>query len=53
MDVLLLGELFQNNHHMHPMSPNFGKRWFEFDPTYPVIKALNWFKIIRIQPIAA
>jgi stearoyl-CoA desaturase (delta-9 desaturase) len=53
MDILLLGELFQNNHHMHPMSPNFGKRWFEFDPTYPVIKALNWFKIIRIQPIAA
>jgi len=46
-DFLMLGELFQNNHHMHPMSTNFGKKWYEIDPTYPVIKFLTWTKIIK------
>jgi stearoyl-CoA desaturase (delta-9 desaturase) len=45
-DVLMMGELFQNNHHKHPMSINFAKKWYEFDPTYPVIKLLSWTKII-------
>jgi len=47
MDILLMGELFQNNHHKHPMSSNFGKRWFEFDPSYPVIRLFSFFRIIR------
>ncbi|UTA70296.1 acyl-CoA desaturase [Emticicia sp. 21SJ11W-3] len=46
-DFLMLGELFQNNHHKHPMSINFGKKWYEIDPTYPVIKFLTWTKIIK------
>ena len=46
-DFLMMGELFQNNHHKHPMSINFAKRWFEIDPTYPVIKFLTWTKIIK------
>jgi stearoyl-CoA desaturase (delta-9 desaturase) len=36
-DFLMLGELFQNNHHKRPNSINFGSKWFEVDPTYPVI----------------
>ena len=49
-DVLMMGELFQNNHHKLPNSINFGAKWFEFDPTYPVIKFLSWCKIIEIKP---
>ncbi len=48
LDFLLLGELFQNNHHKSPNSINFAKKWFEFDPTYPVIWVLNKMRIIRI-----
>ncbi|MFT7248199.1 MAG: stearoyl-CoA desaturase (delta-9 desaturase) [Arcticibacterium sp.] len=47
IDFLMMGELFQNNHHKHPMSINFAKRWFEIDPTYPLIKLLTWTKVIR------
>ncbi len=49
-DILMLGELFQNNHHKLPQRVNFGAKWFEFDPTYPVIKVLMWLKIIRLNP---
>jgi stearoyl-CoA desaturase (delta-9 desaturase) len=50
-DFLLMGELFQNNHHKKPNSPNFGQKWFEFDPTYPVMKALHWMRVIRIKKV--
>ena len=49
VDFLMMGELFQNNHHKRPNSLNFGSRWFEFDPTYPVIKLLNRLKIIEVR----
>lgn len=48
-DFLMLGELFQNNHHKYPFSNNFAKRWFEIDPTYPIIKLLNLFKVIQLR----
>ena len=48
-DFLMMGELFQNNHHKRPNSINFGSKWFEVDPTYPVIKMLNRLKIIEIR----
>jgi stearoyl-CoA desaturase (Delta-9 desaturase) len=48
-DFLMMGELFQNNHHKRPNSINFGSKWFEFDPTYPVIKMLSRLKIIEIR----
>ncbi len=50
-DILMGGELFQNNHHKHPLRPNFASKWFEFDPTYPVIKALSFVGIIKILPV--
>lgn len=46
-DFLMLGELFQNNHHKLPQRINFGTKWFEFDPTYPIILMLRWLGIIR------
>lgn len=50
-DFLLMGELFQNNHHKKPNSPNFATKWWEFDPTYPMMKMLHWMKIIKIRKI--
>ncbi len=52
LDFLMMGELFQNNHHKHPMSINFAKKWYEIDPTYPVIKLLSWAKIITPKKVA-
>ncbi len=50
-DFLLMGELFQNNHHKKPNSPNFASKWWEFDPTYPVMKMLHWMRIIKIRKV--
>lgn len=48
-DILLMGELMQNNHHKHPNSINFAKKWYEFDPTYPLILLLNKIGIIKLR----
>lgn len=48
LDLFLLGELFQNNHHHFAARPNFATRWWEFDPVYPVIWLLDLFRIVRI-----
>lgn len=47
VDFVTMGELFQNNHHKFPSRGNFAVRRFEFDPTYPIMKLLNWTGIIR------
>jgi len=49
-DFLTMGELFQNNHHKFGMSPNFAARWFEIDPTYPIIRLLAWAGVIELSP---
>ncbi|WP_247235170.1 acyl-CoA desaturase [Telluribacter sp. SYSU D00476] len=49
VDFLMMGELFQNNHHKRPNSLNFGSKWYEVDPTYPVIKMLDKLKIIEVR----
>jgi len=46
-DFLMLGELFQNNHHKFPLSPNFAKKWWEIDPVYPVFKLFTWLGFIK------
>lgn len=50
---LLLGELFQNNHHHAGDSPNFAKKWFEVDPTYQVMKVMNFVGIIKLKRASA
>ncbi len=49
--VLLMGELFQNNHHYAKDNPNFARKWFEFDITYLIMRGLNKIKIIRLKPV--
>jgi stearoyl-CoA desaturase (delta-9 desaturase) len=51
--VVLMGELFQNNHHHQMNNPNFARKWFEFDTTFLVMKLLNKVRIIRILPVVA
>lgn len=52
IDVLMLGESYHNNHHKYPSSVNFGVRWHEIDPIYPVILLLNKLRIIRLPKLA-
>jgi len=47
VDFVMLGELFQNNHHKQYKNVKFSARWFEIDPSYPIIKLLAWMRIIR------
>lgn len=47
--LLLMGELFQNNHHKYPESINFAQKWYEVDFTYPILKLLHWIGIISIK----
>ncbi len=52
IDFLMLGESYHNNHHKRPSSVNFGFRWHEIDPIYPVILFLNWIRVIKIPVLA-
>ncbi|HVX28613.1 MAG TPA: fatty acid desaturase [Parafilimonas sp.] len=46
--VLLMGELFQNNHHHARNNANFARRWFEFDLTYLIMLVMHRLTIIRL-----
>jgi stearoyl-CoA desaturase (delta-9 desaturase) len=50
VDFLMLGELFQNNHHRFPTRSGFAFRWFEIDPVYPVIRLMHSLRILKLQP---
>ncbi len=49
VDILMLGELFQNNHHKYASRANFGIKKFEFDPVFPFIKLFSFFRIIKME----
>lgn len=39
---IILGEAWHNNHHGNPSSPNYGgRKWWEIDPTYWIIKLIR------------
>ncbi len=48
--IVLMGELFQNNHHYAKNDANFAKKWFEFDLTYFVMRVFNVIGIIKLKP---
>ena len=47
--ILLLGELFQNNHHHYPNRAKFAVKKFEWDPTFFIMRIMNKLRIIKIQ----
>jgi len=51
--IILMGELFQNNHHFAKRDPNFAKKWYELDFTFVIMKGLHAMKIIRLKPISS
>jgi stearoyl-CoA desaturase (Delta-9 desaturase) len=51
--VLTLGEGWHNNHHYYPSSVRNGFRWWQWDPTYYVIRLASWLRIahdLRVVP---
>lgn len=53
VDFLMLGESYHNNHHRRASNPNFGVKWHEIDPVYPVIRLLNKLRVIKLKPLPA
>lgn len=51
IDILMLGEGLHNNHHKHSGRANFGWKKYEFDPIYPIIRVLNWMKVIKLRRV--
>lgn len=49
-DFLMLGESYHNNHHKFGGRANFGIKWHELDPTYPIILILNGIRLIKLKP---
>ena len=44
--VITLGEGWHNNHHTYQRSTRQGFRWYEFDPTFYVLKTLSWMRLV-------
>ncbi len=49
-DFLMFGEGYHNNHHKFGGRANFGIKWHEFDPAYPIILFFNMLGIIHLKP---
>lgn len=47
--TIMMGELFQNNHHQDHQNPNFGRKWFELDPTFVIMKVFHRVRIIKMK----
>ena len=43
---LAMGEGWHNNHHAYQASARQGFRWWGYDPTYYVLRALSWLGIV-------
>jgi stearoyl-CoA desaturase (Delta-9 desaturase) len=54
IDIVTMGELFQNNHHQYGQRPNFANKWFELDPTWQVMRVLTALRVIKLSvPVTA
>ncbi len=49
VDFLMWGESYHNNHHKNGSSPNFGYKWWEIDPMWPIIKLFNFLGIVQLR----
>ncbi|MBA3653228.1 MAG: fatty acid desaturase [Actinobacteria bacterium] len=45
--VFTMGEGWHNNHHHYPASARQGFFWWEFDPTYYLLRALSFVGVVR------
>tara|TARA_B000000557_G_C20811383_1_gene460327 strand:+ start:3097 stop:3825 length:729 start_codon:yes stop_codon:yes gene_type:complete len=49
VDLLMMGELYQNNHHNSPNKRNFTHRWFELDTGFIIATLLQKLNIIQLK----
>ena len=51
--LLTFGEGWHNNHHAHPTSARHGLAWYEFDPSWLLIRALEFAGIAKSVRVAS
>jgi stearoyl-CoA desaturase (delta-9 desaturase) len=51
--LITFGEGWHNNHHAHPTSARHGLTWYEFDPSWLLIKALRYFGVAKAVQVAS
>ncbi len=51
--LISFGEGWHNNHHAHPTSARHGLAWYEFDPSWLLIKALRVFGLAKSVQVAS
>ena len=51
--LISFGEGWHNNHHAHPTSARHGLAWYEFDPSWLLIKVLKVFGIAKAIKVAS
>ena len=44
--IFTMGEGWHNNHHAYQSSVRQGFKWWEFDPTYYLLRALSWTGLV-------
>jgi stearoyl-CoA desaturase (delta-9 desaturase) len=44
--IATMGEGWHNNHHHDPNAARQGRRWYELDPTYAVLRVLAWLGFV-------
>jgi stearoyl-CoA desaturase (Delta-9 desaturase) len=44
--IFTMGEGWHNNHHAFQSSVRQGFRWWEFDPTYHILRVLSWLGLV-------
>jgi fatty-acid desaturase len=50
--LISFGEGWHNNHHAHPTSARHGLAWYEFDPSWLLIKVLKVFGVAKSIKVA-
>jgi stearoyl-CoA desaturase (delta-9 desaturase) len=50
--LLTFGEGWHNNHHAHPTSARHGLAWYEFDPSWILLKVLKFFRVAKSIHVA-
>ena len=50
--LITFGEGWHNNHHAHPTSARHGLAWYEFDPSWLLLKAMRSFGLVRSVKVA-
>jgi len=51
--LISFGEGWHNNHHAHPTSARHGLAWYEFDPSWLLIKVLKAFGVAKAIKVAS